>query len=244
MRVTLKSFDLRMVYAFASILAVTFVGCRLTAIHADIGSRVIAVTALLAMVMPIPAYWHEKQRPVLRDASLTIPWCAILAASLAFPLLIAARLRMPLQDALLARIDHALGVSVPGVQAWAHHHWLGWAVDKCYYLLLPLLVVAIFAPALAGKVESAREFLLTNLIVFAVGVPFFAVLPAVGPWFYYHSTPTPDQMFCQVQLLALRLPGAYTFTTQGAGIVCFPSFHVIWAILCARSLWGFSVCAI
>jgi membrane-associated phospholipid phosphatase len=27
--------------------------------------------------------------------------------------------------------------------------------------------------------------------------------------------------------------------SQGAGIICFPSFHVIWAILCAAALWGF-----
>jgi membrane-associated phospholipid phosphatase len=53
------------------------------------------------------------------------------------------------------------------------------------------------------------------------------------------SSPTQEQIYCQTQLLNLRLPGAYTFRSQGAGIVSFPSFHVIWAVLCARALWGF-----
>jgi membrane-associated phospholipid phosphatase len=41
-------------------------------------------------------------------------------------------------------------------------------------------------------------------------------------------------------LLALRAPGAYRWT-PGAdlSIICFPSFHVIWALLSARALWGF-----
>ena len=90
-----------------------------------------------------------------------------------------------------------------------------------------------------GKVKQAREFVLANLVAFAIGMPLFALLPAVGPWSYYHLTPDPGQAFCWSQLLQLRLPGPYMFHEQAAGVVCFPSFHVIWAILCAAALWGF-----
>jgi membrane-associated phospholipid phosphatase len=90
-----------------------------------------------------------------------------------------------------------------------------------------------------GKVKWARRFLLANLAAFAIGVPAFALLPAVGPWYFYHLVPTPTQAQCQIQLLYMRLPGSYATLSQDAGIVCFPSFHVIWAILCAYALWGF-----
>jgi len=99
--------------------------------------------------------------------------------------------------------------------------------------------VAGFAPALMGKMKHAREFLLANLAAFVIGLPLFALLPAVGPWYCYHLIPNPAQAACWAQFLALRAPGPYIFQEQAAGIVCFPSFHVIWAILCAAALWGF-----
>jgi membrane-associated phospholipid phosphatase len=232
-------FHLRMVYGSLAVLLVSYVGCRLTSIHTSVSGRVIAIVVMVAMVAPLPVYWHEKGRTALREAALVLPWELLLAATLSFPVLIAARFRMPLQDSLFGRLDQAMGASVPGIVAWANHHWLGTMINKSYPWLLPLLAVATFAPPLIGKVKHAREFLLANLVAFAIGIPLFALLPAVGPWSYYHLTPDPGQAFCGSQLLALRLPGPYTFHEQAAGVVCFPSFHVIWAILCAAALWGF-----
>jgi membrane-associated phospholipid phosphatase len=78
------------------------------------------------------------------------------------------------------------------------------------------------------------------LISFAIGIPLFAILPAVGPWHYYHFLPTQSQReVCEVALLTLRLPGAYVFGSTGSGVVCFPSFHVVWAIFFTATLWGF-----
>jgi hypothetical protein len=228
-----------MAYGSLAVLIISFVGCRLTSIHTDISGRVIAIVVMFAMVAPLPIYWHEKGRTAWREAALVIPWELLLAATLSFPVLIAGRLRMPLQDLLFGRIDQSLGVSVPGIVVWAHHHWLGTVINRSYPWLLPLLAVAAFAPALMGKMKHAREFLLANLVAFAMGVPLFALLPAVGPWSYFHLAPDPAQAACWAQLLSLRLSGPYMFQEQAAGVVCFPSFHVIWAILCAAALWGF-----
>ncbi|HZY63454.1 MAG TPA: phosphatase PAP2 family protein [Edaphobacter sp.] len=146
---------------------------------------------------------------------------------------------MPLADPLLARIDNAMRISVPVIRSWASYHRIGAGLNVSYALLMPLLVLAIFAPALAGKVQPAREFVIANLIAIAIGAPLFALLPAVGPWYSYHFAPTSDQALCQIQLLAARTPGPYIYTSAPAHIVSFPSFHVLWAILCARALWGF-----
>jgi membrane-associated phospholipid phosphatase len=232
-------FHLRMACGSLAVLLVSFFGCRLTSIHTTIGWRAIAIVVMLAMVAPLPIYWNDKGRTALREGALVIPWEMLLAATLSFPVLIAARLRMPLQDSLFGRIDQALGVSLPGIVAWADHHWLGTVINSSYPLLLPLLAVAAFIPALVGHMKHAREFVLANLVAFAIGLPLFALLPAVGPWYHYHLASNPTQTDCLAQLLSLRVPGPYVFQDQAAGVVCFPSFHVIWAILCAAALWGF-----
>src|SRR6266550_7499061 len=189
-------FHIRMAYGSLAVLIVSFVGCRLTSIHTGISGRVVAIVVMFAMVAPLPIYWHEKGRTALRESALVIPWELLLAATLSFPVLIAARLRMPLQDSLFGRMDQSLSVSVPGIVAWADHHWLGAMINRSYPWLLTLLAVAAFAPALMGKIKYAREFLLGNLVAFAIGVPLFALLPAVGPWYYYHLAPNPAQANC------------------------------------------------
>ena len=175
----------------------------------------------------------------MRESSLVVPWELLLAALLSFPVLIAARLRMPLQDTLFGGVDQSLGIYVPSIEVWADHHWLGALLNRSYPWLLPFLAAAAFVPALMGKMKHAREFLVANLVAFAIGLPLFALLPAVGPWYCYHLAPNPAQAACWAQFLALRVPGPYIFQEQAAGVVCFPSFHVIWAILCASALWGF-----
>jgi membrane-associated phospholipid phosphatase len=220
------------------VLIVSAVGCLFTSAHVEhLRSLVIGLTATLAMVAPLPLYWHEKGRPGMRDAALTLPWMFLLAMILPLPVAAGARLAFPLQDAHLARMDAALGVSVPGIMAWATRHWLGRCSIWSYPLLNPLLAVSAILPALCGKVREARRFLLANLFAFLVGVPMFALLPAIGPWYGYHLAPTAVQLGCQTDLLTLRIPGPYAI--HPSGIVCFPSFHVIWAILCMVALWGF-----
>jgi len=182
-----RRFHLFMASACSILLIIDVLGCRYASIHvAGVGGRGVAVLLLTAMVMPVAAYGHEKGKIAARDATLTIPWAFLLFQGLSFPVLIGARLRIPLRDALLAHGDRLLGVSVPGVT-----------------------------------------------------VPSFALLPAVGPWYFYGFSADSMQSLCQRDIFRLRLPGAYSFLSQQSGIVCFPSFHVVWAVLCAAALWGF-----
>lgn len=228
-----------MALASAIILASAFVGCRVDSIHAHAGRSALALLLVLAMLAPLPVYWHEKRRINLRESTLVIAWEALLAVLLPYTVYVAGRSGMPLRDALFGRIDQALGLSVSAVQAWAQHHWLGAVCTWTYQLLIPFLAFAAVASALTGKVKYAREFLIANVAAFAIGMPMFALLPAVGPWYVYHTAPNPGQLICQTELLALRMSGPITDASQLAALVCFPSFHVIWAVLCCASLWGF-----
>jgi len=236
---TARSFHLRMAYLCAAILCISFTGCRLTSVQITWGELMIALFVALAFVLPLPLYWYEKQRADMREAAMTIPWALVLAVILPSLVPLAARANMPLQDAHFARLDQLLGISVPGIMTWAAHHWLGSVINRSYPLLIPLLPIAIFAPALTGKWRDARAFVVANMAAFAIGLPLFALLPAVGPWYGFHLIAGPDQIHSQSELFLARVPGPYIF--HPAGIVCFPSFHVIWAIFWARGLWGFKV---
>jgi len=233
------AFHRRMAYAATIIVALSVIGCKLTSVHIEISEYLIATVAAFAMVAPLPIYWHEKGRVAMRESALVIPWELLFAMVLPFPVLIAARLCLPLQDSILGRIDQALGVNVPTIVALAGRHRLGAIINGTYPLLQPLALVAALAPALSGKMKHAREFLISNVVAFAIGVPLFAVLPAVGPWYYYHLAPNSAQLYCWTQFQLLRSPGSFVFLSQGVGVVCFPSFHVVWAILSASALWAF-----
>ena len=231
-----------MAVSCATALVASVLGCMLTSITAPgIGGISIAVMAILAAMSPVPIYWHEKGHEDRRESTLVILWAVVLAAILRYPLLIAARLRMPLRDSLFASIDRSLGVNVPAIVQWAvRHSWVGIVLNNSYSLLLPLLLIAIFLPALAGKRKEAQEFIVSNGIAFAIAVPLFTLFPAVGPWAVYHFAARMDQQQCESLLLALRISRTFlAMPGQDAAIMCFPSFHVVWAVLSARSLWGF-----
>lgn len=219
------------------LLAVDIIGCRLTQVRVpEIGARIMAAMLLVAAVQALPLYWHRKRRIALRDASLTVLWAALVWILLPFPVDIAGRLgrAFPLRDLALVRLDAHLGVSIAAVAHWAAQHAFVRAVNFSYALLTPMLVLAVLIPGLTGKATAVKRLLVANLAAFAVGMPLFALVPAVGPWYGEQFAPGPTQAVCQSDLMLVREPGPYEH--RPAGVVCFPSFHVMWAILSAEAL--------
>jgi len=231
------AFHLWIAAAAAVVLITGVIGCALTRIHAgDVGSRILAVVIVLAVFQALPLYWHRKGRYALRDSSLTVLWAALLWTILPFPVDVAGRLgrAFPLRDALLARVDASMGVNVAAIAQWSSHHAIGRAINVSYALLGPLLVLSFLVPGLAGRATAVKRLLVANLAAFAIGLPIFACMPAIGPWYGEHFAANRGQATCQADALLLREPGAYEH--HPAGVICFPSFHVMWAIVCAQAL--------
>jgi len=200
----------------------------------DVSGPILGALVLAAMVSPLPAYWHQKGQYAKRDAVLVIPYCLVMSQLLRLVFLTAGRNSLPLQDDLFRSMDHALGFHSPALMAWAQHAGIAAPLEHVYFLLQPLMMVAVLAPALLGM-RQAREYLLANLVALSIVGVVFLLLPAVGPWFPHQFTPSPLQVECQRDLLQLRQTGI----AQGVGIVCFPSCHVLWAVLSVAALWGF-----
>lgn len=234
------SYHVWMGCAATVVLVVSVVGCRLTQVEVPgVGGRVLAALIVLAAFQVLPLHWHRKGRFALRESTLTVLWAALLWVILPFPVDVAGRLgrAFPLQDQRLALLDAHFGVDIAALSHWAAQHWVGRLLDWSYALLTPLLVMAFLVPGLTGKATAVKRLLVANLAAFAVGLPLFACLPAVGPWYGQHFAPDRGQAVCQAEVLRMRQPGPYEH--RPAGVICFPSFHVMWAILCATALASF-----
>jgi len=233
-------FHQQMVYASVFLLTLTFAGCRITSIRLDEPfNALLAVAIAIVATLPLPLYWHEKGKVNLREAAFTINWAFVMVACVPFLVAIAGRIgsAFPMQDSRFADLDHSIGINVPGIMAFAQRIGVANAINRTYMMLSPFVVFAFLLPALTGKPLPARRFITSNLIAFALGLPLFVLFPAAGPWSGYHFPPGPDRFACEAGLLQLRQAGPYIF--HPAGVVCFPSFHVIWAVLAAHTLWGF-----
>ena len=239
---TANRFHLFMAATWSTFIVVSVLGCLITSITAvGIGAILMEDLAVLAVLSLVPVYWHKKRQEDRRESTLVILWAVAWAAILRYTVFIAARMRMPLRDFLFASIDRSLGANIPAVMEWAvRHSWAGIVLNSSYALLHPLLILAAVLPAWAGKRKQAQEFIVSNSIAFAIAIPLFAAFPAIGPWAAYHFPGRVDQQHCESVIVALRSYGTFlAIAGQDAKIVCFPSFHVIWAVLSARSLWGF-----
>jgi len=177
------NFHLRMIYASIFILVVSAVGCRLTSIEVPEAGALLFVL-FLAVILFVLLLLSLKERGKSRwaDAILIIGWALFFQLILFYPVAVAARLGRvnSLQDSQLIRLDHFMGVNVVRFQTWAATHRLGTLVNKTYPLLFPFMRVSILLPILAGKLRDAQRFLTANLIAFAIGLPLFALFPAIG----------------------------------------------------------------
>jgi membrane-associated phospholipid phosphatase len=236
----LPAFHVWMASAIVGIAVLDALGCRLTdVVITDLGARVLSALLVTAAFQPLPLYWHRKGKIALRDSSLCILWAALFWIVLPFPVDIAARIgrAFPLRDALLARLDAHAGVNIAEVVQWASEHAAGRALNATYMMLAPLIVAGFLIPGLTGRVLTAKRILVANLAAFALGLPAFALMPAVGPWTVLHFAPGQLQLLCQDAVMHLRSDAIYVY--HPAGVICFPSFHVMWAVLSAWALWSF-----
>lgn len=182
-------------------------------------------------------YWAGYER--LQRSCWIVLWSCLLGTLLEFPMYLAARVAAPLQDRNLARIDKALGLEVPSVlQLLAHHPWASRILEFSYDLLLPLIVVGLVLPAVRYRWTAAKELIVGTSFATVAGSVLFAFLPAVGPWAIYGFAPSPTQQSCQALLMNLRSRQLHVLNPNDTGIICFPSFHVLLALLSCVALFS------
>jgi membrane-associated phospholipid phosphatase len=179
--------------------------------------------------------WARFER--FYQACLIVFWSHVMGKLLSFPVYLAARSRVSLQDAALARFDKAIGIEVPAIlHVITHVPWLTRTLAVSYDLLFPLMVLGVMLPAITYRWTPVKELIVGTSIGTILGAGMFALCPAIGPWAVYHFAPSAQQQYCESLFLALRSPGIHVLSPDDTGIICFPSFHVLLAILSGLAL--------
>ncbi|QNI31529.1 phosphatase PAP2 family protein [Alloacidobacterium dinghuense] len=201
-----------------------------------VSAILIAAPVLIAPSLLPAACWHQKGNIDKREAALTLPWVLLLMTMIPCVVVVSARLGMPLRDQAFLHMDEHLGFNIPAIMAWAARHPIAQhALSRSYTLLFWMIGLAALLPALMGKRKASQEFLLANAIVFLLSVPLFTAFPAVGPWVAYHFPANAAQRLCELSIRGMHVNSS-SGAVEAFGVVCFPSFHVIWAILSAVAL--------
>jgi len=206
------------------------------ALHFSLPKIETAILLVIPLLLP-PALLHECKAWRYRDAALMLPWTLVIALLVTQVAPSATTHAFPLRDMLWRRIDEHLGIRIPGIMALVAQHPVIDRLSRFSYawLLHPLILCAIFLPVFLGRREAAQRFILTNAFGFVLAIPCMLFLPAVGPWAGWHFAATPLQQACQASIESLR-SGAISGDDSFGGIICFPSFHVFWALVSAYAL--------
>jgi membrane-associated phospholipid phosphatase len=210
-----------------------------TAAHLDC-RQLLFLVPWVAALAALCCYGHWRCMRKLRD--LLVQWlCGALVGNFVMLLVVTAgRTPVPLMDSSLARIDAGMHFSTAAIVHWISRFpalQAGLAVS--YHLLKPLTFFALFVPALLGKMDASRRFVLSVLVAGIITSALFAPMPAAGPWVAHGYHPTPIQAHVEAYLRQLKSRPSINFDLSESGIVSFPSFHVVLAILSISALWEF-----
>ena len=214
---------------WARIAGLSFGGCLLPTVSA-------AACLGLAVV-------YDKMRPAPALAELArcaAIWIGFTGVGCALTY-VAASVARPLVDAALADRDAMLGFDWVAWANQVHRHPSLTLVLRCAYASLPPQIMgSILFLALARVPGRNDELLLNSMLALVLTTLISALWPALGPWVQFgDGAALPGDTVYVADVLALRSGGPARFALSAMrGIVTFPSYHTVLAILLTYSHRG------
>jgi hypothetical protein len=149
-----------------------------------------------------------------------------------------ASVRWPWFDNQLAVADSAVGLSAGALVTWTNQHpTFDLVMRLAYSSVFPQIIMVV---VVLGFTSDRRldifliRFMLGGLLTSAI----FAFVPAQGSCVYF-GMKTPDHYVDVLkELNRLRHGVAFVSWRDAQGIVTFPSFHTIWAVLLIAAFRG------
>jgi membrane-associated phospholipid phosphatase len=221
-------------------LAVTLIAFDLVVAGlSHVGTKDYFLGPLYSLALLAIALWYCRWRPLpkLIDACESGIWIVVFTNVLSVLIQLAARSPYPLVDQELARLDAQMHFATTSAIAIAARvPALRISLILSYALTGPLMIVAVLLPAICGYANASRRYMLGIVLAGILTAAAFAIWPAAGPWTTEGYAPTKGQAVVTAYLEQLKSPGSVTLDMEDAGIVAFPSFHVLLAILTAVAL--------
>jgi len=141
----------------------------------------------------------------------------------------------PVIDPWLVKVDQLLGFHQLAVLNWTYaHHWILKSFNFSYAMLDVELGLFPFILALMFQKKAVKVYLLALIFSTLIGFSIFYFFPTTAPasmFFDSHFTLQQHDTFIKFFEIHHYLP----VTTSDGGLIAFPSFHVIWAVLLAYS---------
>jgi len=198
----------------------------------------VAIGVVTSVLLPgVWACWEWKRQwfPKVLELTLTAIWIATVWALSWLLAQVAARSPFAMADSMFARMDSHI-IQTVSIVRWINGYPLLRTVFTLAYASLdPLVVLAFIAPILCGRFADSRRLLLAITVSFFPTIGLFALFPAVGPWIIEGFQPSATQAPVGPYLIALK-SGITPSGAELSGIVAFPSFHTILALLAGASL--------
>lgn len=168
---------------------------------------------------------------VLCLKSLTV----LVAFSTVFSLLVyaAGTLNAPLVDDFLASCDASMGVSAGKIINWVNERpGIAAAMKLAYFSAIPQTILVIVLLGFTNQTRVLNRFLLRFMLGGLITLGCFCFLPAMGTCASYDVAVPSHYTAILRDLTGLR-NGSITLATwrTAEGLITFPSFHTIWAVL-------------
>ncbi|PZR80619.1 MAG: hypothetical protein DLM68_19355 [Hyphomicrobiales bacterium] len=199
--------------------------------------RILADLIPLAVVLVICRRWRSFPRITHRLAHLTRTVLALalfIDAGVILSYILTGILPLPRWDGALAAADHALGLNWLDMYQWlTRHPAIDASARALYNSLGPEMLILLFALELLGHHNQARAFLLWFMVSGIATIGIGILIPAAGA-FVYHHLPVASTTGYVAQWADLRNGTLRTINPlNNQGLVIFPSFHTVLAVLCA-----------
>ncbi|MGL4321273.1 MAG: phosphatase PAP2 family protein [Paracoccaceae bacterium] len=152
----------------------------------------------------------------------------------------------PVIDHQLMAIDAQLGYVWPVfVESVAKWPWVGIALGHVYNSSVPQVALTIILLAAMNRGVQLHRFLFVGIVSMVIIVPIWVIWPSVGPSAY---VTVPVEIQARIGLVfgadqgahlaALARDGLAVITPdQVNGVIAFPSFHMIMALMVAWYCW-------
>jgi hypothetical protein len=201
-------------------------------------AQVLLRLALLAGLLLGAAIYRFRNEKKLLNLLMMCFWAVLFSNLHMVPLFLAGQRQVESSDSLLADMDAALGIEVPDIlNAVSSVPILKPVLDCLYGTLVFLMALAIIVPPLSGRMDQAKEYALGCLAAALISIPTFAFFQALGPWSTYGFAPSPQQAGYTKVFFSLKSGEAFPLDLNyAAGLITFPSFHAILAVLAALAL--------
>lgn len=232
-------FHLLMAAAAVASVAISAAGyyyCRLAVTPAQLAPVLLMGAALLALA----AQYRWRGEVKCFQLVMMVFWIVLVTNCHFFPMYMAARSDVPMNDAVLAQADRALGMELPEIMRRLEPYpALNRFLLAVYQSLIPLMTVAAIVPPLVNRMDLARRFLIGCIIAAVISLPIFACFQAEGPWHYYGYEPVMPSLSGKAGMLAaLKTDELFVIDLMNRdGLITFPSFHVVLTVLAAAALW-------